>query len=99
MIESASRGCLVSTDISLRIWTYGLNFLICKLDEFEAELTPEVSDEMTSATEMNQLTWYVLKNMLLFSTAHTLMDNISCDKSDMWPFSKMHSNVIIVFHI
>ena len=77
MIESASCGCLVSTDISLRIRTYGVNFLIRKLDEFEAELTPGVSDEMTSATEMNQLTWYVLKNMLLFSTAHTLMDIIS----------------------
>lgn len=24
---------------------------------------------------------------------------ILCDKSDMWPFSKMHSNVIIAFHI
>ena len=54
LIESASRGCLVSTDISLRIRTYGVNFLIRKLDEFEAELTLGVSDEMTSETEMNQ---------------------------------------------
>ena len=75
MLKSASLGCLVSTDISMRIRTYGLNFLIRKLDEFEsdAELTPGVSDEMTSATEINQLTWYVL----LFSTAHTLMDIVS----------------------
>lgn len=79
MLKSASLGCLVSTDISMRIWTYGLHFLFRKLDEFEsdAELTPGVSDEMTSATEINQLTWYVLKNMLLFSTANTLMDIIS----------------------
>ena len=73
LIESASRRCLVSTDISLRIRTYGLNFLICKLDEFEAELTLGViSDEMTSATEMNQLTWYVLKKKyaLVFYCTH-----------------------------
>jgi len=72
LIESASRGCLVSTDISLRIWTYGVNFLFRKLDEFEAELTPGVSDEMTSATEMNQLTWYVLKKKyaLVFYCTH-----------------------------
>ncbi|KAG2609283.1 hypothetical protein PVAP13_4KG023000 [Panicum virgatum] len=57
LIESASRGCLVSTDISLRIRTYGVNFLIRKLDEFEAELTLGVSDEMTSETEMNQVSW------------------------------------------
>jgi len=79
LLKSASLGCLVSTDISMKIRTYGLNFLFRKLDEFEsdAELTPGVSDEMTSATEVNQLTWYVLKNMLLFSTANTLMDIIS----------------------
>jgi len=42
------------------------------LDEFEAELTPGVSDEMTSATEMNQLTWYVLKKKyaLVFYCTH-----------------------------
>lgn len=79
LVENVRLGCLESTDISLRIRTYGSNFLFHKLDEFEsdAELTPGVSDEMTSATERNQLTWYVKKNILLFSTAHTLMDIIS----------------------
>lgn len=102
LLKRASGGCLVSTDISLRIRAYGLNFLFRKLDEFEsdAELTLGASDDMTSATEINPLTWYVKKNPLVFYCTHTDgLILILCDKSDMWPFSDVHSNVIIVFHI